>query len=93
MGLNDRDYMANNYRRNSHAAKCPKTGHWVGVENCSNCNYMGCSVRPPVNQAKDSVEYQAGKESKVEPKEPIAASQKTYKSRGTNLNNPSQNGC
>jgi len=37
MGLEDRDYMASDNRRDSHPEICPK-GHWIGVADCSSCN-------------------------------------------------------
>ena len=45
MGIEDRDYMTGNNRGDSSYPTCPKTGHWVGVENCSACN-SSCARKP-----------------------------------------------
>ncbi len=39
MGIIDRRY------NDDIPKKCPKTGHWTGVSNCSECDYAYCPVR------------------------------------------------
>jgi len=39
MGIIDRRY------KDDIPKKCPKTGHWTGVSNCSECDYNYCPVR------------------------------------------------
>jgi hypothetical protein len=83
MGLDDRDYMADNDRKNSHPTICPKTGHWIGVVICTECNYHGCSVRrfpfktssppPSVNPAKSVAESKAETPNKEHVPEPTGS--------------------
>ena len=37
MGLEDRDYMSEDRSKTHDVKVCPKTGHWIGLSDCSKC--------------------------------------------------------
>jgi hypothetical protein len=42
MGLEDRDYMSEDKSKTHDVKVCPKTGHWIGVVDCSECDWTWC---------------------------------------------------